>query len=552
MSPEKRIRAVLRRHGRLEDEAARAQLRILRQIRRAIIGDLTEALGFNRLRLFALLSAIDAEIARGMGLSATAAMQATRAAFGLGGEMVRAIDNAGVLTGLSNELLQAAIEVTTEQLRDVWVELGSRLRNVIRRVTLGITDPYEGMRLLARSIRDPKTFGRAFTRAEAIVRTEVNRTFSIASQGELERAAGAGLEIRKWWLNAEDSRVRDAHVQAGKAYPKDAAIPWDQPFMVDGEALMHPLDPVGSAENTINCFLPGTRIGGRVLAASKALYAGAAWRIETARGHRLAVTPNHPVLTDRGWLPAKEIREGDHLLSNLAEVDLGPPAIANHVDHQNAEPTVDQVFEALAANGRTRTRVVSRLDFHGDAAGVRDAHVDVVGVDGEILRSLEAGPEERGQDLGLVEHAAIVRAPLSREGAALHFGGIGFAAADSSMGGGNLALALALGHVDPLQPLLLGPAARFDSPLPENAVDREPTGAAGRRDEAVAFREAQHRLAGLVAPDEVVRVIVDAYTGPVFDVQTDVGWLHSNGIIAHNCRCVSVPLVVEKKAANAA
>lgn len=543
MSPRRRISIVLRRAGSLEDESARAQLRILNQIRRAIMADLTEALGFDRLRLFALLSAVDGEIARGASLSVDAAMQNIRDAFGLGEELVRSIVDAGRLTGLSPELLHGVVEVTTEQLRAVWAELGTRLRTVIRRVALGVTDPYEGMKALARAIRDPKTFGRAFNRAETIVRTEVNRTFSMSSHGEMERGATAGVAIRKYWLPAHDSRVRHAHMIAGEEYSLEKAIPWDEAFVVDGEKLMYPLDPKGSAGNTINCFLPGTRIGGRVLVVSKAWYAGTAWRIETARGYGLSVTLNHPVLTSRGWLPAHEIREGDHLLAKPADIHPRAALHAHHVDDQDPEAVVDEVFETLSANGRLRLRVASGLDFHGDATRFSDPDIDVVAIDGEILSALESRTSQRQEDAVLVEHAVVMRASLARDRTPLQFGGVSRPTPTGSVSGGNLVATRGPSHRRPLQPLLLGLAAQFDTPLPEDSVDGEAAGASCRGNEAVSFREAQDRLTGLVATDQVVRVRVDMYAGPVFDVQTDVGWLHSNGIITHNCRCVSVPVV---------
>jgi uncharacterized protein with gpF-like domain len=143
--------------------------------------------------------------------------------------------------------------VTTDQVRDVWGELGSRLKIIIRRAALGVTDPFAAMKALARVIRDPKTFGRAFWRAETIVRTEVGRAFSIASQDELERAVKAGVDVRKYWLTAADERVRETHREAGRDYTQADAIPWNGLFRVGADELRYPKDPNGSAGETINC-----------------------------------------------------------------------------------------------------------------------------------------------------------------------------------------------------------------------------------------------------------------------------------------------------------
>lgn len=199
-----------------------------------------------------LLAAIDREITTAMIEAQGAVEGAIREAFGVGSEF--GATTLGVnLVGTSPELIRAVVTVTREQIHSVWTELGASLRTIVRRAALGITDPFKAMTALARIIRDPKTFGRAFWRAETIVRTEVNRTFGIASQSELERATAAGVKVRKWWLTAGDERVRETHRQAGANYPEAEAIPWDGFFKVGDDKLLHPLDPNGSAEETINC-----------------------------------------------------------------------------------------------------------------------------------------------------------------------------------------------------------------------------------------------------------------------------------------------------------
>lgn len=52
----------------------------------------------------------------------------------------------------------------------------------------------------------------------------------------------------KIWLTAQDDRVREAHVKADRQ-----AVPIDQPFTVEGVALMYPGDPTAPAELIMNC-----------------------------------------------------------------------------------------------------------------------------------------------------------------------------------------------------------------------------------------------------------------------------------------------------------
>lgn len=254
LEAEYRIRPILRRRTLLEDAAVREQLRILRAARRDILAAMVDAGAFDRWRLSVLLGVIDREIAQGLAAAQLATAQVIERGFGLGTEFATAaIGVQPGLVGVSRELFRAVVEVTTDQVRDVWGELGSKLKMLVRRAALGVTDPYRAMRALSKIIRDPKTFGRAFWRAETIIRTEVNRTFGLASQSELERGAKAGVKLRKWWLTAGDERVRDSHRQAGEDYPEAAAIPWDGFFEVGDDRLLHPLDPNGSPEETIRC-----------------------------------------------------------------------------------------------------------------------------------------------------------------------------------------------------------------------------------------------------------------------------------------------------------
>jgi hypothetical protein len=266
VSPQKRITiaqrraalAVFRQQHSLEDLAAREQLRLLAEMRRATLRALGEASGFRTFHLSQVLAAIDREIELGKALAQTRASDSTLRAFNLGAGLVDdtiATVRAGpIVTDISPELLRAVLDVTNDQVRSVWSELGTDLKAQVRRTALGITDPNEAIGEVARALRTARPFTNAYAGAERIIRTEVNRTFSLASQDRLEQSdvrLGGGL--RKWWLATEDDRTRPAHAEAGRRYGPENAIPVDQPFIVDGEELMEPLDPRGSAANVINC-----------------------------------------------------------------------------------------------------------------------------------------------------------------------------------------------------------------------------------------------------------------------------------------------------------
>ncbi len=85
-------------------------------------------------------------------------------------------------------------------------------------------------------------------RADRVIRTEANRVAQQGTQNSYEQAQAQGVEMMKEWAAGLDKRTRPAH---GSADGQRVKV--DEPFIVGGEALMHPGDRSGSAGNVINC-----------------------------------------------------------------------------------------------------------------------------------------------------------------------------------------------------------------------------------------------------------------------------------------------------------
>jgi hypothetical protein len=86
-------------------------------------------------------------------------------------------------------------------------------------------------------------------RARLISRTEGARHFNSSQLAHalLQEKNGA-VGMTKQWDTVMDGKERLAHQVAN-----NQVQPINQPFIVDGEQLMFPLDPVGSPENVISC-----------------------------------------------------------------------------------------------------------------------------------------------------------------------------------------------------------------------------------------------------------------------------------------------------------
>lgn len=82
-------------------------------------------------------------------------------------------------------------------------------------------------------------------RSTVIARTEV---ISSTNYGGQQAALATGLTLTKTWLATSDERTRDGHQEAD-----GQTVNINEPYIVNGEALMFPGDPNGSAANIIQC-----------------------------------------------------------------------------------------------------------------------------------------------------------------------------------------------------------------------------------------------------------------------------------------------------------
>lgn len=327
-----------------------------------------------------------------------------------------------------------------------------------------------------------------------------------------------------------------------------------------------------------NCVIEGTLVSGPLAtAAYRREYAGKVVRIRTALGHDLTVTPNHPVLTGRGWVPAKEVEQGDHVFSRVLR-DWMPLGV--RPDEQEREPTVEQEFDALGDSFGVGTLLGSTADFHGD--GAVDKQVDVVLVDGRLMRDRQPalaehfpeslllcapGPSELGLSNRPSDEVVVRAAHASHRIVGRPAQRCPILRAHSGHPRAH-GVSRALGHdADVSEPVRYGrlrhPERLADGllvhpGLPElegaGGIDGLPP-AIGLKAEASELVGDEGRPAGEVLPqltdrsaflverDEVVDVDFGTWSGHVYNLSTLGGWYFANGIVTHNCRHRMVPYV---------
>ena len=174
--------------------------------------------------------------------------------------------------------------------------------------------------------------GIGIARARTMARTEIIRA---NAEGQLATFEQFGaLEVN---LEAEFQTVGDDDV-----CPQCLDLEADNPYTIEEARGIIPVHP--------NC-LPGDCLvssGGRITAATKRLYEGDLVVIRTASGHKLACTPNHPVLTDRGWVPAKAIDKGGRVVRHVRGQE---PAGGGEHEEQQGTSRVEDVFRTVRESG---------------------------------------------------------------------------------------------------------------------------------------------------------------------------------------------------------
>ncbi len=159
------------------------------------------------------------------------------------------------ISGLSGDALDAAAKPITDSpaVQHAMAQSSAKLEDVNAftrdAVSSSLREGLEkGEGLPDLTTRIENLLGSNRGRAQRIARTQ---TAGAVQTGRHEGMKAAGVEF-KAWITSGDDAVRPDHRQAGEDYA--AGIPINEPFIVGGEPLMYPGDPLtGSAGNIINC-----------------------------------------------------------------------------------------------------------------------------------------------------------------------------------------------------------------------------------------------------------------------------------------------------------
>ena len=407
-------------------------------------------------------------------------------------------------------------------------------------------------------------------RSKLIAQTNVTGAFG---RGQLQAFERAGLKKR--WLTQRDGRVRDTHRRADGQEQQSS-----DPFQVGQALLMYPGDPETDVPKEIfNCFVGETDVySANIRGAFRSWYKGSLITIETASGNKVTCTPNHPILTERGWTKAERLLKGDRVLSCINSEWIS----RSDMDIENRPSKIKQVFDSLAVFGTVMRESSSVVNFHGDRP---HSDVDIVRANGELhmgdiarklknpvrklllsfanfapcdVFSLRLFYREPMEKLWRFVSNCLMR--LRYKSHSFLTWGIRHAGVHrlASSPYWNFFFDKptpdnASAHTEFLSELLFTDAgsvedgylvgiddtpfpARLDTKLTEPAQDRLDI-------TSISSSDTLSRFTGKISFDNVVDVSIrNNFSGHVYTLETKEGIYLSNGIVSKNCRCSMLPI----------
>lgn len=277
--------------------------------------------------------------------------------------------------------------------------------------------------------------------------------------------------------------------------------------------------------NLVNCFPGSTKFHAfGVQKVYRRWYQGILAHAVTREG-ALTGTPNHPVLTVRGWLPLKSLVEGDYLVRGSfvervlrcdPDVEQGPASAAD-------------LFNTLAMRRRCRRVVGSNVDFHGDGV---ESDIDVVVVDDLLRAGLGSPPQEQSCEFALetsYSETGDSSSPCHRLSPGPDLLGRLPSASSGVVSSSYLMGPLFGAELVPNQPLNIARRAKRDTSLDQR-------GPQALLPDSVALSQFLDACPVQVGLAEVVDVQWRSFSGHVYNFQTAGGQYIADGFIVHNCQ----------------
>lgn len=404
-----------------------------------------------------------------------------------------------------------------------------------------------------------------------------DQTRKVTSAMNNARMQAAGVTQFRWIHSYGGNEPRELHVEYdGQIFN------YDDPPIIDERTGER-----GMPGQAINCH-PGNSVIDFADGCNKLyrrFYSGELLKIVTDDGVILEATPNHPILTNRGWVALKDINLSDYVVkASNQRFNIGEANV------QNGVTTFAEFFDsAFSLIGETKADVGgAAFEFHGDCS---NNDVDIVNIAGDLSFKCDANELKEIAEfiLAYPNSAGTESSIVPRDCAIYHFFmGIGLAS-KRIMGSLYPLLSLLRSRSAGAKDACLAFGSYLDSCLDKCASDGTAAGLEllsdyvfwnsrdieGRNKIAreillivrsafanrklnsigaeffgeiigVAFDDRGNLLKRPLPVEKFSRVIEkisSVYSGHVYNLENEKNWYSANGIVTHNCRCVAQPIL---------
>jgi len=420
--------------------------------------------------------------------------------------------------------------------RVVWIR--NKLQGMVRQEVAGaITEGISVKELAKRLAGISKKMKLSQSEWERIARTEYLRAYSIAQEESDRQAEDLGLELTYIWDATLDGKTRPAHGTADgqEAKKDDDGNPY---FIVGGEKMSAPRmgynGSTPSAKNVVNCVVSNTIVGSDSLIKKffKRYYSGKVVKISTSGGSNITVTPNHPILTERGWIRSNDIKKFDKI--GCVDRRLYVNKIS-YPDKNNMPAIVDKVFNFFFAMFDSCRIPGIDMQFHGDGSY---SDVDIIFVHSKLMDRVKSIFRQFVYKFNFTV-SNFCKVFLIANSFVYKFFFRRFFAFSGNVGLFSKAFPFFFGSVGHPHKHAF---TSVSGSVP-NFIKSSINCISGNSDFG---RDRLDRLSGLVFFDDIIDIEIFNYSGHVYNLHTDNNYYFANDIscndnvkqiVVHNCRC---------------
>lgn len=413
-------------------------------------------------------------------------------------------------------------------------------------------------------------FGITRRRAKLIARDQNNKATQTLTR---QRQKDLGITQAIWKHSHAGKVPRPSHVKAdGKVYDLDKGM------YLDGEWTFPSME--------INCFPAESIIeyAGGCNKLYRRWYTGVLSEIVTKEGNSLKATPNHPILTNRGWVAVKDINVGDYIVKISNKI-----IDTFKIDINCNKTTFAELFNSTSAYISSTSSIDSSVfKFHGD---VSNTEVEIINIDGFLPSVANTSFCKKFCEIFFpVANAIFIKNGFSGDSSLNATASRLFCAPESVISGFSTLLPLlkahsaeaddiclrlspylnsafeqALSDCSPVDAILLRKLKLADSRVIVgcnqfigelfNLLSRAYVGWNGqpstadmlRNNIGISFDDFRSKTEGSFLCEYEFDCVVDVgifnFSGHVYNLENSVNWYSTDKIISHNCRCYSTPIV---------